>query len=157
MFGLMPFRREKKVGGALMPGMFTPFDPFRQEFASLFDRAFPGWPVPYESPWEMMKPWGFEMEELEKEVVIQAELPGFEVNEIEVHIADDRLIIKAEHKEKGAKKERVEKTYGKLERAVTLPVGIVPEKIEAHYHNGVLEVHVPKVPAVQPRRIEVKT
>jgi len=38
-----------------------------------------------------------------------------------------------------------------------LPTGIVPEKVEARYHNGVLEVHVPRSPEAKPRRIEVKT
>jgi len=158
MFGLMPRRRER--GGALAPGMFSPFDLLRQEFALLFDRAFGGFPVPFETPWEFMKPWGFEMEELEKEVVVRAEVPGFEPAEIEVQLTGDRLTIRAEHKEKVEKKEGkvpVERTYGRMERTVTLPAGIMPEKVEARYHNGVLEVHVPRVPEVQPRRFEVKT
>jgi hypothetical protein len=35
-----------------------------REFASLFDRAFAGWPMLFEEPWEkVMEPYGFEMEE----------------------------------------------------------------------------------------------
>ena len=34
--------------------------------------------------------------------------------------------------------------------------GVEPEKVEARYRNGVLEVHVPRTPEAQPRRIEVK-
>jgi HSP20 family protein len=158
MFGLVPRRRDPK-GAALVPGMFSPFDLLREEFASLFDRAFGGWPVPFETPWNFPKPWGFEMEEMEKEVVVRAEMPGFEPAEIEVFVSGDRLTIRAEHKKEVGKKEMkepVESSYGRLERTVTLPMGIVPDKIEAAYKNGVLEVHVPRVPEAQPRRIEVK-
>jgi HSP20 family protein len=144
MFGLMPRRREKGLE-------FLP-----REFASLFHRALPAWPVPLEPLWEMIEPWGFTVEENVKEVVVRAEVPGFEPGEIDVLLTGEVLTIRAEHKEKKGEVP-VEGRHGKLERTVTLPAGIVPEKIEARYHNGVLEVHVPKVPEPLPRRIEVKT
>jgi len=39
---------------------------------------------------------------------------------------------------------------------VTLPVATIPEKAEARYHNGVLEVHLPKTEEALPKRIAVK-
>jgi len=79
VFSLIPRRRE----GLNVPARreFTPFDLLRHEFATLFDRAFPVWP--FEPTWEV-EPWGFEMEEKENEVVLKAEMPGFELKEIEV-------------------------------------------------------------------------
>jgi HSP20 family protein len=144
MFGLTPQRRERAA---------MPLERLRQEFASLFDRAF-GWAV----PWETMEPYGFEMEDKGPEVVVRAEMPGFEIGEIDVRLAGNVLTIVAEHKEKaeGKEKEPVERAYGRLERTVTLPEGVEPAKVEAHYRNGVLEVHLPKAPGLQPRRIEVK-
>jgi len=103
----------------------------------------------------MVEPWGLEMEELENEVVVRAEVPGFEMNEIEVTLRDNILTIRAEHKE--AKEEgAAEPRRERMERSVTLPAGIEPEQITATYRNGVLEVHVPRAAAAMPRRIEVK-
>jgi HSP20 family protein len=158
MFGLIPRGRERRAERALTRREYTPFDLLRREFATLFDRAFGGWPIPFEPPWEPMAPWGFELEEKEEEVVVKAEVPGFEASELEVEVRGDLLMIRAEHKEEVAEKEEkpIEHRYGKLERTVTLPPGVEPDKIEARLHNGVLEVHVPKAPGVKPRRIEVK-
>ena len=155
MFSLMPTRRERRAERALARGEMTPLDLFRREFASLFDRAFGGWPVPAEMPWEMTEPWGFEMEEGEREIVLRAELPGFEASELEVTLRDNLLTLRAEHREP-AEEGKAERRHARLERTVMLPPGFEPEKVEARYRNGVLEIHVPRTPEAQPRRIEVK-
>jgi HSP20 family protein len=131
---------------------YTPFDLLRHEFASLFERAFPVWP--FMPAWEP-EPWGFEMEEKENEIVLRAELPGFEMKELEVTIRGNELTLLAEHKEP-PKGKAFEGTHARLERSVALPPGIVPEKVEAIYRNGVLEVHIPIPAGAKPKRIEVK-
>ena len=153
MFSLMPLRRERK-----RELEFAPLDLFRREFASLFDRAFGTWPVPFETPFEWAPPYGLEMEEKEGAVIVRAELPGFEIGELDVRIVGNLLTIVAEHKEEPAKKGKkpIEHRYGKVERTVTLPMGVVPEKVEAKFRNGVLELHMPLAPEVLPKRIEVK-
>ena len=155
MFGLMPRRRERRTEGTLARRGYTPFDLLPRRFASLFDRMFAGWPVPVLMPWEPMDSWGIEMEEGEKEVVVRAEMPGFEASELEVTLRGNVLSLRAEHREP-AEKGAVERREARLERTVTLPAGIEPEKVEACYRNGVLEIHVPRTPEAQPRRIEVK-
>jgi HSP20 family protein len=133
-------------------------DLLRREFASLFDRVFAPWPLPFASGPE---PYGLEMEEREAEVVVRAEVPGFEPNELEVTLRGNDLTIRAEHAEpakgKEVQAEKAERRYARMERTVTLPPGIAPDKVEARYHNGVLEVHVPMSAEAMPRRIEVKT
>jgi HSP20 family protein len=148
----MPRRREV-AENPLTRTEPSPFAVLRREFASLFERAFPTWP--FTNLWEMPEPEGVTMEEGEKEVVVRAEVPGFEPNEIEVEMHENLLTIRAEHKEE--KGEAAERRHARLERTVTLPAGIEPEKVEARYRNGVLEVHVPLPPEALPRRIEVKT
>ena len=154
MFSLMPVRRERK-----RELEFAPLDLFRREFASLFDRAFGTWPVPFETPFEWAPPYGLEMEEKEGAVIVRAELPGFEIGELDVRIVGNLLTIVAEHKEESPKKKGekpIEHRYGKVERTVTLPTGVLPEKVEAKFRNGVLELHVPLAPEVLPKRIEIK-
>lgn len=144
MFSLMP-RRER--------GMMTrnPFEWFGREFAPLFDRAFPLFP--FETRWEPH--WGLETEELENEYVVRAEVPGFEASELEVTVSGNVLTIRAAHR-RTEKEPAVDRPVARLERALTLPPGLNLEAVEARYHNGILEVHVPRMPEVQPRRIEVK-
>lgn len=152
MFGLMPWRKERKAG-SLLPRSERPFRLMPKEFESLWDRFFEGWPTPLMELWETPETMGIALEELEKEVVVRAELPGFEPAELDVRVRGDLLTIEAKHEEvKGEKKE-----YAHVKRSLTLPKGTEPEKIEARYHSGVLELHVPKTPEVEGRRIEVKT
>ena len=65
------------------------------------------------------------------------------------------LTIRAEYKEK-TEKETAERYEARFERVLTLPEGIEPEKVEARYRNGMLEVHLPRTPEARPRCIEVK-
>jgi HSP20 family protein len=140
---------------ALLPRVETPFGWFPEEFTRLFNRMVPTW------PFEETYPWGFTMEEKEKEVILRAELPGFEPAELKVEMVGERLIITAEHKEPAEETEKTEKkperAYAHVKREVTLPVGVEVEKVAATFRNGVLEVHLPRKPETMPHRIEVKT
>jgi len=152
MFNLMRPRKERARELA-RPGT-TALDLLRDDFATLFDRVFPPWP--FEATWDM-EPWGMEMEEKENEVVVTAEMPGFEPGEIEVTVRGNELAFKAEHKEAKEKEEKMERRHARLVKTMTLPADIEPEKVEARYRNGVLEVHLPLSAEAKPRRIEVKT
>ena len=148
MFSLMP----RRVRGEAFAR--EPFTWFPREFASLFDRTFPAFPVPFEARWEPH--WGLETEEMEHEYVIRVEVPAFEASELEVTVTGNMLTIRAEHRP-AAKEAAAERPNGRLERTMTLPEGVNPEKVEAPYRNGVLEVHLPKAPEAMTRRIEVRT
>ncbi len=151
MFSLMPRREREEMT------VRSPFEWFRREFPSLFDRVFPVWPAPFETRWEPH--WGVEMEERANEYVVRAEVPGFEASELEVLFGNNVLTIRAEHRPpEGAKPEAAaERPYGRLERTLTLPAGINPESVTAVYRSGVLELTLPKAPEAQTRRIAVTT
>ena len=153
MFGLIPWRREKEERSLSQPAQ-SPFDLFRREFDSLFDRFFGDWPALTGSTWGSPG-WGLGVEDTGKEVVVRAEAPGFEASDFDVQVSGDVLTIRAEHKEEGDGKEG-QRRYARLERSVTLPAGTDVDKVEARYRNGVLELHLPKLEEAQPRRIEVK-
>jgi len=150
MFGLKPLTKRST---ALLPrteGLFG----WVPEFETLMNRVLGGWPVLETSEWPYE--YALTMEEKEKEVVVRAELPGFEPSELKVELVGERLTIEAEHKEEKEKKEEKAETYAHVKRVVTLPVGIEADKAEATYRNGVLEVHVPRKPEAMGRKIEVK-
>ena len=149
MFALKPWT---KRGRGLLPWTETPSE-WMPEVSRLFERLFPSWPMmetfePY--------PWGVTTEEKEKEVEVRVELPGFEPSELKVELLGERLVIEAEHKEP-AEKPEAERAYTHVKRELTLPPEVEPEKVEAVFRNGVLEVHVPRKPEAVGRRIEVKT
>ncbi len=92
------------------------------------------------------------MKETDKEVVIRAEIPGFEENELDAQIDRDVLTIKAEHE----KKDNGHEEYRTFVRSVALPAGIDAEHVQATYRNGVLELHIPRAEGSQPRHIKVQ-
>lgn len=155
MFNLMPWRKER-TAGALSPENLS-FALMRREFAPLFDRFFGRFPL--DTPELMEYPvWGFKTDETEKEIVVRAEAPGFEVGDFEVSLLGDVLLITAAHKSMMDKKEKGkgETVRAEMKRYVTLPPGIDPARVEAFYRNGVLEVRLPKSREAEGRRIEVK-
>jgi HSP20 family protein len=95
----------------------------------------------------------------EKELIVRAELPGVEKDDVEVTIAGDRLTIEAEREfEEEETKEsfyRHELGYGELRRTVTLPVEIDAEHIEAELKDGILKVVLPKIQAAKRHTVKV--
>jgi len=153
MFGLIPWRKENRNELATPS---NPFDMIRREFDSLFDRFFGGWSGLSEPGWESAGAgWGLTLDDTGNEVVVRAEAPGFSAGEFDVQLSGDQLSIVAEHREEGEGKD-TPKRWARYARSLTLPVGVDPTRVEARYVNGVLEIHVPKTPEAQPRRIEVK-
>jgi len=114
MFGLMP-RSEAR-----------PFAMMRREFDTLFDRLFGSWPL-VDMPKLLDYPlWGLIMEETDKEVVVRAEAPGFEVGDFEVQLTGDLLLITAAHKPVKGKEGNGEVRTVEMKRYVTVPPGIDP-------------------------------
>jgi HSP20 family protein len=152
MFALMPWTKRKMTP---LPKPEFPFGWMPEEFSILFNRFFPELPVFETAEWPYR--WGFTTEEKEKEYVVRFELPGFEPNEVKVELVGERLTVEAEHKEPVKEgKEKIEAPYAHVKRVLTLPPEYEPEKAEAIYRNGVLEIRLPRKPEVVGRRIEVK-
>lgn len=154
MFGLVPRKKAERALARMEEG---PLGRMRREFTSLFDRFFAPWPVVLETPFDEEIVWGLTVEDKEKEVMIRAELPGFEAGELDVEILDGELIIRAEHKEEKKEKEEFARALGRVERRMTLPMEADAEKAEARYVNGVLEVRMPKKPAPVGKKVAVTT
>jgi HSP20 family protein len=107
------------------------------------------------------KGWVPPIELIEKEdkFVVKAELPGMTKEEIDVSVMGDTLIIKGERKaETEAKEENYyccERSYGSFFRSITMPSAVDAKKIKATYEDGVLEIALPKVSEVKPKKIEI--
>ena len=90
---------------------------------------------------------------------LTADLPGLTPEDLEISATSDTVTISGELKqEKDVTNEgwlRQERRTGKFTRSFTLPVQIDPNKVEAHFTNGVLELAVPKAESTKPRSIKI--
>ncbi|MHB8781015.1 MAG: Hsp20/alpha crystallin family protein [Candidatus Geothermincolia bacterium] len=81
------------------------------------------------------------------DLVIKAELPGLEPEEIDVELADGSLAITGEKRngdmEEAADYLRMERCYGRFCRCLAVPCRITQEQVRASLLNGILEVVVP--------------
>lgn len=98
----------------------------------------------------------------ETEIVVTAELPGMDPNDIDVALDGDVLTIRGEKAEdrETAEDDRYvrERTYGRFERRITLPDGIDADRMKATYDQGVLvvRVEIPEEISDQPKHIPIK-
>lgn len=143
----------------------TPRDPFdalmplREAMSRLFEESFVTPRV------EMFSARTFPLDvsesEDKKQYVIEASMAGFKPEEIQVTAEDTTVHIQAskkvekEHKEKDTYIRR-ERYANEVDRIVTLPTHIDPNKILASYDNGVLTLQVPKVAETKPKQIQVR-
>ena len=95
-------------------------------------------------------------------VLVDAELPGFDKDEVDVNLEQGILNITAEHKEeKQRQKEKGqpylnERRYRRVERSFTLPAAVDESNVEAKLDNGVLHLELQKTEKPGARKIEVK-
>ena len=140
MFDLLPFDRRQK-------SLARYFDDMEKSFFGGLSDAFAE----------------FRTDILDKgdHYLLEAELPGFSKEEIQIDLDGDSLVIRAEHSTQREEKEeqyiRKERRYGSFVRRFDVS-GIRTEDIGASYQNGILELTLPKKQPDVPvsRKIEVR-
>jgi HSP20 family protein len=93
------------------------------------------------------------------EVKVEASLPGFKPEDVEITVEEGTLTISGESKEE---RKSAEGSYllqeirrGSFSRSVTLPTGLEADKATATFENGVLTLRIPKAEQVKPRHIRI--
>ena len=95
-------------------------------------------------------------------IVVRADLPGLDKENVNVEIDEDALTISGERqnefKEEGDDYYRSERSYGRFYRAIPLPEGVDEKQIDARFKDGVLEVTLPapKEETRERKRINIK-
>jgi HSP20 family protein len=96
----------------------------------------------------------------EARVLVRAEVPGVEKDDLEITLTDDSVILagKTRHEERKEEGEMLyhERREGEFKRTIVLPARIDGEKAKAHYRDGMLELTLPKMERSQRRRIEIE-
>ena len=142
MFGMLPFERSND-------NMFDTFDNFARDFFRSSNTSLPAFRT--------------DIREVDGKYVLEAELPGFNKEDISLDVKDGILTITAEHKENSDQKDekgnylRRERRYGSFTRSFDI-TGIDEAGITAAYNNGVLELNLPKAQPTVPeaRRIAIE-
>jgi HSP20 family protein len=92
--------------------------------------------------------------------VLRADLPGLGDEDVNVQLEDSVLTISGERKtEQHTEPEgyyRLERAFGGFSRSLTLPDGIDPDSIQAHFDRGVLEITIPKPEQKKARQVQIK-
>lgn len=95
----------------------------------------------------VLKP-SVDIAESKKAYRISVEVPGIEPKDIELKVEDDMLVIAGEKRREAESDDegfhRVERSYGEFRRVLTLPDDADIDRIKAEFHNGVLNVRVPR-------------
>ena len=130
-------------------------EPFSREIDRVFDAFF--------GQTDQVRRWvpPVDLVEADDHFVLKADLPGLAEGDVNIEVQDGTLTIsgerKAEHEEHERGWYRIERSFGAFNRSLTLPDGVDPDGIEASFHNGVLEVRIPKPEQRKPRRIEISS
>ncbi|EQD63775.1 heat shock protein Hsp20 [mine drainage metagenome] len=92
--------------------------------------------------------------------VVLADVPGVDPKDIRITADKDLLTLRGEKRARETQgsqgRQRLERRTGAFMRSFTLPEGADVDRITAKHTEGVLEVVIPKLPALQPRTIEVQ-
>jgi len=100
--------------------------------------------------------------ERDGQLVVRADLPGLSPEDVRIEVTDDGLLIEGERRQQMEAEEeggvyRSERVYGRFSRFLQLPDGVDPEKAQARFENGVLEITIPMTDqGARRRRIEIQ-
>lgn len=95
----------------------------------------------------------------EKSVQVEAELPGFKLEDVEITFVGNELTIKGKRSielPEGSETLIDERGEGEFTRTVRLSLPVDAQRVSATMRDGVLRITLPKTDAAQPRRIAVR-
>ena len=133
------------------------FDQIRREMLRLLDTATgDGAPDPGAGVFPPMN-----ISQDDDNFYLRAEVPGIKPAELSISALRNRVSMSG-NREIAREHERVsyhrkERAEGAFNRAVTLPVEVDPERVDARYADGILTLTLPKAEQAKPRQIAVRT
>jgi HSP20 family protein len=108
------------------------------------------------------RPWApaVDIVETENELVLKADVPGVDLQDIDIQLENGTLTVKGERKferdEKNKGFHRMERSYGSFVRIFTVPETVDSEHVKAGYEAGVLTITLPKKEVAKPKAIKVQ-
>jgi HSP20 family protein len=166
----IPVSKESTDIRSTTPGramsLFDEMERMEREMERVFGRFGRGWMRPLRWTWPM---WEEAMEakipsvdviDRDDEVLVRAELPGVDKEDLDISMTDDTVTIKGttrtEEKEEKGDYFRREVATGSFSRTVRLPAEVDGEKSQASFKDGLLELTLPKVKKSKRHTIKVE-
>ena len=137
---------------------FSELSTVRNEMDRLWNRFLDDWPLPtvFTHGWAPMA----DISETKDKLIVKAELPGLEPEDIKLSLSGNLLSIEGEKKKEKEEKDEhhysLERYSGKFQRSFRLPVEVLEEKIEAKFDKGVLTITMPKTAKSQKKEIKIR-
>jgi HSP20 family protein len=146
-----------------MPGLIVrknqEINKLRRDMDRLFDRLWNEFCMPPAPTSVRMRPC-IDLSETETNLVLRAEIPGVNEDDLDVSLAGNVLTIKGEIKEEVVRDSesyhRTERRYGSFSRSIQLPCKVEVEDIQATYEKGVLNITMPKCQPEKSREVKIK-
>jgi HSP20 family protein len=137
----------------------TPTVSFPHQAEDVFDRFLDFWNGNGWNATSETAAYPVDIREQDGQILVDAELPGFQKDEVKVTLERGVLSIRAEHREE--KKEEGteylnERSYRRIQRAFTLPAEVDESKVEADLKDGVLHLTLQKSKESAARQIDIK-
>jgi len=126
---------------------------FHREFDTALGRIFGG-----DGGNLRWAPFGVDVREDADHIYVEAELPGFKKDDVDITLENQTLTISAERKEEQEKKGDYllnERRYQRFLRSFTLPPTVDEKKVDAKLNDGVLSITLNKREETKPRKIQV--
>ena len=142
----------------MVPDIFRRGSLFSPSREDLIDRLFFGWPTATieNEAWAPRT----DIQETEREILIDVELPGLKKEDVKVEVKETVLTISGERKQERGEKESeyccTERLYGKFERSFGLPETVRTDNIKAGFKDGILTVTLQKSEKAIPKEILVE-
>jgi len=128
-------------------------DTFRANMEDTLERVFPS-----QASLPALKQPRIDVLDLGNSLQVVADMPGVQKEDIEINLTPERVEISAESSTETERKEEEytyrERGYASYRRVLDLPADVLPDKAEATFKNGVLEMNLPKK---EPTEVEKKT
>jgi|SRR5581483_1809993 len=99
-----------------------------------------------------------DVRETEDDYLVMVDLPGVKSEDVTIELNDQVLTISGSRVPVDTgESQLVERPYGSFVRSLTLPKGVDSDQIKADYHDGVLELHIPKPAEIKPKKIAISS
>ena len=142
-------------------GFVDPLDMIGREFDTVLNRYFGGGSETGNGARQhWMAPYGVDIREDQDHLYVEADLPGFKKNEVDITLENQTLTISAEHKDEEKSEQKGdwllnERRYARFLRSFTLPPTVDDQKVDAKLADGVLRITLNKREETKPRKIQV--
>jgi len=140
----------------------TKWEPLR-EIEDFFDRYTRAMSVPLGRGSELIANGGWaprvDVSESDAAFVIKAEIPGVNKDDVKVTLENGVLTLQGERRQEREEKSwrchRMERSYGHFMRSFSLPGNVDEDHLKACFHNGLLEVDIPKIEHTHSQAVQV--